>query len=120
MPEKNEHGAGDRVLANLGTLLKSQFRLTDVVTRFGGEEFVVLMPYADLARATSKAGQLRSLLAGQIMEPLDNAVTASFGVADLSGEGGRAQPGSRGRIPAHELSHRPRHSRQRQRAKLYG
>ena len=56
------------------------------MTRYGGEEFVVLMPYADLARATSKAGQLRSLLAGQIMEPLENAVTASFGVAELSGE----------------------------------
>ena len=66
------------MLANLGTLLKSQFRLTDVVTRFGGEEFVVLMPYADLALATSKAGQ--------IMEPLENAVTASFGVAEWSGE----------------------------------
>ena len=80
------HGAGDRVLVNLVTLLKSQFRLTDVVTRFGGDEFVVLMPYADLARATSKAEQLRSLLAGQIMEPLENTVTASFGVAQLSGE----------------------------------
>ena len=80
------HGAGDTVLANLGTLLKLQFRLTDVVTRFGGEEFIMLMPYADLARATLKAEQLRSLLAAQIMEPLENAVTASFGVAQLSDE----------------------------------
>lgn len=80
------HGAGDKVLANLGTLLQSQFRPTDIATRYGGEEFVVLMPHASLAQAASKAEQLRSLLAGQIMEPLENAVTASFGVAQLLGE----------------------------------
>lgn len=80
------HGAGDKVLARVGELLRSQTRATDIVTRFGGEEFVVLMPHTTLAQAASKAGQLRSMLAGQIMEPLENAVTASFGVAELADE----------------------------------
>jgi len=80
------HGAGDKVLAHLGALLKSTTRPTDIVARFGGEEFFVLMPHTSLAQAALKAEQLRAALAAQIIEPLTEPVTSSFGVAELSPE----------------------------------
>ncbi len=81
------HGAGDKVLAQFGAMLKSQTRTTDVVARFGGEEFVVLLPHTGLSLAVAKAEQFRQALALQTIEPLTTVVTSSFGVAELlSGE----------------------------------
>ena len=77
------HGAGDKVLAAVGELFRSLTRVTDIVARFGGEEFIVLMPMAGLAQAAAKAEQLRGKLAGQRMEPLPGPVTSSFGVVEL-------------------------------------
>jgi diguanylate cyclase (GGDEF)-like protein len=78
------HGAGDKVLARFGALLRIQTRATDVVARFGGEEFVVLMPHTSLAQAVLRAEQLRSSLAAELIAPLTKPVTASFGVAMLA------------------------------------
>lgn len=80
------HSTGDAVLAQFGELLKTQTRPTDIVTRFGGEEFVVLMPHTSLDQAALKAEQLRAALAAQIIAPLTEVVTSSFGVAELSRE----------------------------------
>jgi two-component system cell cycle response regulator len=77
------HGAGDKVLARVGALLKSQTRATDIVARFGGEEFMVLMPLASLEQSAAKAEQLRRALSAQPIDPLPEPVTASFGVAEL-------------------------------------
>ena len=79
------HSSGDKVLTRLGTLLRSQTRPTDIVARFGGEEFVVLMPNAGIAEALSRAEQLRTALAAEVVAPLPMPVTASFGVAELAG-----------------------------------
>ena len=85
------HGAGDKVLARLGELLRSQTRVTDIVARFGGEEFFVLLPHTGLAQAAAKAEQLRIALAAEIIDPLPRPVTSSFGVAELSaGEDGES------------------------------
>jgi diguanylate cyclase (GGDEF)-like protein len=80
------HGVGDKVPVQLGALLRSQTRQTDIVARFGGEEFIVLMPHTSLAQAAAKAENLRGALAAELIEPLARPVTASFGVAELSGE----------------------------------
>ncbi len=77
------HAAGDKVLTELGRLLRSQTRETDVVARFGGEEFVLLLPDATLEGAAAKAERLRVALSAQAIAPLPYAVTASFGVAEL-------------------------------------
>lgn len=79
------HGTGDRVLEHLGALLRTGTRATDTVARFGGEEFVVLMPHTNLAEAMVKAEQLRVALAAQVIAPLTEVVTSSFGVAELVG-----------------------------------
>ncbi|MEO8751161.1 MAG: GGDEF domain-containing protein [Casimicrobiaceae bacterium] len=80
------HGAGDLVLARVGALLRKHTRSSDIVTRFGGEEFIVLMPHTGLAQAAFKAEQLRTLLAREVVEPLTHAVTSSFGVAELTND----------------------------------
>jgi two-component system cell cycle response regulator len=85
------HAAGDVVLAHVGALLKAQTRSTDVVARFGGEEFTLLLPLADLAQAAAKAAQIGGLLSREPIGPLTRPVTASFGVAELApGEDGAA------------------------------
>jgi two-component system, cell cycle response regulator len=85
------HEAGDNVLAGFGGLLRGSTRATDIVVRFGGEEFVVLMPDTNLEKAASVAERIREALAGCQLEPLTHAVTASFGVAEMvPGEQGSA------------------------------
>jgi diguanylate cyclase (GGDEF)-like protein len=78
------HAAGDKVLMRFGGLLKSQSRPTDIVARFGGEEFFVLMPHTTVAQATTKAEQIRIALANLPIDPLPKIVTSSFGVAALA------------------------------------
>ena len=78
------HGGGDKVLAAFGAMLLAQTRPTDVVARFGGEEFVLLLPHTELAQAAAKAEQIRTALAAQITAPMPRAVTVSFGVAQLA------------------------------------
>ncbi len=85
------HSTGDRVLVLFGTILKAQCRPTDIVARFGGEEFMVLMPGTPLALASSIAERIRCVLEAEVMEPIVGPVTSSFGVAELAiGESGES------------------------------
>ena len=77
------HSVGDKVLAGLGTLLRAKTRVTDIITRFGGEEFLVLMPATSLPEAKEVAERVRMALADQCFEPLPAPTTASFGVAQF-------------------------------------
>lgn len=77
------HPAGDRVLARFGSLLREQCRPTDTVSRFGGEEFVVLLPHTREAQAREVAERIRRTLAQECLDPPGEPVTASFGVAQL-------------------------------------
>jgi diguanylate cyclase (GGDEF)-like protein len=78
------HEVGDKVLVAFGDLLRRRTRATDIVARFGGEEFVVLMPNTDLADAFAIADRIREAFAAFPIEPLPNTVTASFGVAEMA------------------------------------
>jgi two-component system cell cycle response regulator len=83
------HEAGDKVLTAFGELLRKNTRPMDVVGRFGGEEFLVLMPHTDLEDAVSTAERLREALASVRIEPLSDPITVSVGVAKLApGESG--------------------------------
>jgi two-component system cell cycle response regulator len=85
------HEAGDAVLAAFGGLLRQRTRATDIVARFGGEEFVGLMPNTDLAVAVAIAERIREAFAAFHVEPLPDPVTVSFGVAEMAaGEEGPA------------------------------
>lgn len=75
------HTAGDAVLRGVASVLTSSTRDTDVVCRFGGEEFAVILPAAaDLAGAHRTAERLRGAVEG-LAGPAGICITASFGVA---------------------------------------
>ena len=76
------HYAGDRVLQNVGEILRSQTRNTDGLGRWGGEEFILVCPGANLSRASDLAEKLRHRIMTTNFIPEDPlSVTASFGVA---------------------------------------
>ena len=78
------HAAGDALLTNLSYRLRKTLRAFDLCYRTGGEEFVVLLPGADVVQAMSIAEQLRKAVSG--LESGGQQVTMSFGVAS-SAEG---------------------------------
>ena len=86
------HLAGDSVLRAVSDLLRDQLREYDVVGRFGGEEFVVLLPQTDEADALSIAERLRTHVAALSIPVRDGAafvqLTISIGVAALDAIGG--------------------------------
>jgi two-component system cell cycle response regulator len=53
------HLTGDCVLKELALLLKHHFRESDIITRYGGEEFVIIMPFSDLENACKRIDNLR-------------------------------------------------------------
>lgn len=83
------HRAGDAILHEVGSRLRTTLRLQDFVGRYGGEEFAAVLTDADLAEASQAAERLRLAIAaepchwegedGQSVVPI--AVTASIGVA---------------------------------------
>ncbi len=84
------HAVGDEVLKRFAALLRDHCRQSDLVARFGGEEFVLLLPDVHLESAVACAERIRQRLASQPLAPQVGRVTASFGVAMLSSneEGG--------------------------------
>lgn len=85
------HGAGDEVLRALGRVLQQTTREDcDLAARFGGEEFVVLLPQANLKQAKNIAEKIRKHLSHHIFGEGENSyqVTISIGVAEvIDGEG---------------------------------
>jgi diguanylate cyclase (GGDEF)-like protein len=82
------HPAGDAVLRELAALLREMLRDIDVAGRWGGEEFLLILPGTDLAGAAKVAERIRVALAGRIVLAQDGTpipVTASFGVAATPG-----------------------------------
>jgi diguanylate cyclase (GGDEF)-like protein len=75
------HGAGDAVLSNFARILSGTARPGDIVARWGGEEFVIVIVNSDAPTAKLYAEAVRSVFA-QIDHPglKGNPVTASFGV----------------------------------------
>jgi diguanylate cyclase (GGDEF)-like protein len=83
------HLAGDRALQLLAERLRSAVRATDLVARFGGEEFVVAFPGMDVAQAVARVEDLRIKLA-QVAIPVDGAMrwlTMSAGVGSWPADG---------------------------------
>ena len=78
------HLIGSKLLAQIGELIKDHLRMIDMAFRYGGDEFVVLLPQTGKPSAMLVAQRLRHLLVEAIFlrdEGLNLKVTASFGVA---------------------------------------
>lgn len=76
------HSCGDEVLKNFSSKLISGLRVEDICCRYGGEEFVILMPKSTLAYACIVAERLRHSIANiSIRTQPELKTTASFGIA---------------------------------------
>ncbi len=82
------HALGDEVLKAIAEILRTGLRVTDLPTRYGGEEFVILFPETTLEAAQGVCEKLRSHIEHHPWERLNPelAVTMSFGVAEIVGE----------------------------------
>lgn len=85
------HPVGDQVIVLFAHVLARSVRPWDTVARFGGEEFIVLMPDTDLEQALAGAERLRAVIqsARGPREAMQDRrpVTASFGVTTLGADG---------------------------------
>jgi diguanylate cyclase (GGDEF)-like protein len=89
------HSAGDMVLREMGAILRHSFRQSDIVGRYGGEEFVVILPEMNIEDAERKLESLRERIA---LTPIELnaqgdivAVTISAGLAGLPADGTDAE-----------------------------
>jgi diguanylate cyclase (GGDEF)-like protein len=82
------HAAGDGVLKDLAARCRQVLRKTDLLGRYGGEEYAIVLPEADLAAACQTAERLRRECSQRAFEVGDSriAVTVSLGVAALDEE----------------------------------
>jgi diguanylate cyclase (GGDEF)-like protein len=74
------HTAGDRVLKRVATFLQKNIRDVDIISRYGGEEFVFLLPEADKEEAYTVSERLRKKLADLKFDDLPG-ITISLGIA---------------------------------------
>ena len=85
------HVAGDRALSAVAGILEKQFRPRDLLVRYGGDEFAVLLPDVDIELATTIADRVRSAVSGDTGESNDSLIQVpikiSMGVACLQEDG---------------------------------
>jgi two-component system cell cycle response regulator len=87
--DKRGHSAGDLVLSAVGKLLNTSLRTCDIVARWGGEEFVLVLPATALEQGEEVAERVRKTLASANIKDSNGdviPVTASFGVAAYNGD----------------------------------
>ena len=80
--DRHGHQAGDHALQCVSTVLRDVVRRPDVCFRWGGDEFVVLLPDASLAEAQLVAERLRTQIAERCSDPSGAPVVATFGAAE--------------------------------------
>lgn len=76
------HNTGDQVLIQLSHALLRNLRNIDIICRWGGEEFIILLPTADLNNAQTLAEKLRGAIEDIILDDVGK-ITSSFGVSEV-------------------------------------
>lgn len=80
--DRHGHEIGDQVLCRLADRVREHLRDSDSLCRWGGEEFLILMPHTDRQQARQLAEKLRELIsASPLLE--QQPISASFGIAQL-------------------------------------
>jgi diguanylate cyclase len=85
------HPKGDEALAAVGDAVAAAIRGSDFVGRYGGEEFLALLPDTDRAGAVVVAENMRAAISRTTVPGIARTLTASFGVAVLPGDAGEAE-----------------------------
>ncbi|MCX4190835.1 sensor domain-containing diguanylate cyclase [Methylophaga sp. OBS3] len=80
--DRHGHPTGDEVLISVGKVLHASVREIDVASRWGGDEFALLLPNTSLDQAMAVAEKLRVSIT-EVMQQLDLNSSASFGVVEL-------------------------------------
>ena len=85
------HIAGDRALVAVARILRQKFRPGDIIVRYGGDEFAVLLPGVDRQAASDVAERVRSAVCGTTGDGSDSLIQVplriSMGVAELETDG---------------------------------
>ncbi len=83
------HLFGDEALREIGRRLQSELRIYDGVGRYGGEEFLMILPNCDLPNAMMRANELRKIVASTpvLCSGVERLITMSMGVAVSAGDG---------------------------------
>jgi diguanylate cyclase (GGDEF)-like protein len=82
--DRFSHRVGDEVLRRLGLLLRDALRASDIIGRYGGEEFMVVLVETPLASAVAVCEKLRQRVAALVLNDLHPAlerITVSIGLA---------------------------------------
>jgi diguanylate cyclase (GGDEF)-like protein len=80
------HPFGDTVLVRIASIFKESLRDTDIIGRYGGEEFLILLPNTNLDDAWLAAEKIRKSVETAIWKIKDLRVTISGGISEYSGE----------------------------------
>lgn len=78
--DKFGHPAGDKVIKTLSNILNSHTRESDIIARFGGEEFVVLLPNTNMEGSYNIASKLRSIVESEKVD-VDSNIEISFSIS---------------------------------------
>jgi len=85
--DSNGHIYGSRALKQIGSIMKRVFRLSDVLARYGGDEFVVLLPHTDSVGAFLAADRLREIVEHERFEGeskmSEGKITLSLGITSF-------------------------------------
>lgn len=79
--DRHGHDVGDRVLQRVAQAITSTIRMHDLAARFGGDEFVVIMPHTSLAQATVVAKRLQALI-GEALVVGDAGISLTIGIGE--------------------------------------
>lgn len=77
------HDVGDTIISVFANTISDTVRNTDFVSRYGGEEFLIILPETNEDGALQLTERIRTLFAGRRIPPLSESLTASFGIASF-------------------------------------